>query len=145
MRARSSVAAAIAAVVLVSPVASAQQAFTMDHLKQLVGVSSPDVSPDGKSIAFVVSKPNYTTDRTESELYLVEAAGGTPRALTFGRKRVGSPKWSPDGKWLAFESPDSAGLTQLWLLPMGGGEARQLTSHVTGVDQFSRSPLSASV
>ena len=140
MRSRSAVVAAIAAVALVSPVASAQQAFTMDHLKQLVGVSSPDVSPDGKSIAFVVSKPNYTTDRTESELYLVEAAGGTPRALTFGRKRVGSPKWSPDGKWLAFESPDSAGLTQLWLLPMGGGEARQLTAHATGVDQFSWRP-----
>ena len=133
---------ALAVAVVALPVGAmrAQQALTMDHLKKLVGVSSPDVSPDGKQVAFVVSRPNYTTDRSESELYIVDAAGGAPRPLTFWRKRVSSPKWSPDGKWLAFESPDSAGLTQVWLLPMGGGEARRLTSHATGVDQFSWRP-----
>ena len=125
--------------------AHAQQAFTMDHLTKIVGVSSPEVSPDGKSVVFIMSRPNYTTNRSESELYLVDVAGGAPRALTSARTRVGSPRYSPDGKWLAFESPDSAGHTQLWLLPMGGGEGRKLTASPTGVEHFAWRPDGAAL
>src|SRR5664279_4044449 len=70
-------------VALVAPArAHAQAKFTLDQLGKIVGVSSPNVSPDGKSVVFVVAKPNYTNDKNESDIYLVDLAGGAPRALT---------------------------------------------------------------
>ena len=147
MRART-IVGSLVILAIASPAAGGQparRAFTMAHLKEFVGVSSPDLSPDGKSVVFVMSKPNYATDKTESELYLVDVAGGTPRPLTAGRRRVGSPRYSPDGTWLAFQTPDSAGNNQVWLLPMGGGEARKLSASVTGVEQFSWRPDGAAI
>ncbi len=123
-----------------APLARAQAPYTLDHTRKLVGVGGVDVAPDGKTAAFVVSRPNYITDKNESQLYAVELAGGAPRALTPSRKVVAAPHWSPDSRTLAFMAPDSAGLMQVWLLPMTGGEARKLTAHVTGVEQYSWRP-----
>ena len=120
--------------------AGAQARFTLEHLRKVVGVSGADVSPDGRSVTFTVSRPNYVTDKNESELYVVDLAGGAPRALTVGRNSVGAARWSPDGRTIAFISPDTAGHGQLWLLPLGGGEARKLTSAPTGVNQYAWRP-----
>jgi len=64
-------------VALVAPArAPAQAKFTLDQLGKIVAISSPNVSPDGKSVVFVVAKPNYTNDKNESDIYLVDIAGG---------------------------------------------------------------------
>jgi dipeptidyl aminopeptidase/acylaminoacyl peptidase len=120
--------------------AGAQAPFTFDQARRLVGMGGVDVSPDGKTAVFVVSRPNFTTNQNEATLFAVDLAGGAPRALTPSRKIVGAPHWSPDGHTVAFLAPDTASHMQLWLLPMNGGEARQLTTHPTGVAQFSWRP-----
>src|SRR6516165_1446029 len=76
--------------------------FELDDLGKLVGVSDPQVSPDGKSVVVVVSRPNYEKNRSDKELVMVDVASGKQRVLTFDRAGVGQPRWSPNGDRLAF-------------------------------------------
>lgn len=94
-------------------------------------VSDPQVAPDGRHAVYVVSEVLWDENRTQSDLWLVDTATGAARALTSTPRNERSPRWSPDGQWLAFES-NRGGDYQIWLLPMAGGEARQLTSLATG-------------
>ena len=125
-----------------SPLAAQQQQqrFTLDHLRRVVGVSGVQLSPDGRTAVVTVSRPNYETDRTESALHAVDVATGASHQLTFERRSVGSPRFSPDGRTLSFISPDSAGHSQVWLMPMTGGDARRLTSQPNGVEHYSWRP-----
>ena len=137
--------ASLAAVSLVAAPLPAQQPFTLDGLRRIVGVGGVELAPDGRTAVIPVTRPNYSNDRNESELYLVDVTSGATRQLTFERKRVAGARFSPDGKLLGFLSPDSAGRMQIWLLPMGGGETRRLTSHPTGVEHFSWRPDGAAL
>src|SRR5438874_6829824 len=89
----------LALFVIACPRASraADNRFTLEIARKLVGVGSPRVSPDGRSIAFLVTKPNFDADRNETELWLADATTGNPRPLTFERRAVSLPQWSPDG------------------------------------------------
>jgi dipeptidyl aminopeptidase/acylaminoacyl peptidase len=118
------------------------QRFTLEHLRQFVGVGGVELSPDGRIAVITVTKPNYERNRNESELHAVDVASGAVRQLTFERRTVGGARFSPDGKTLAFLAPGSDGQMQVWLLLMDGtgGEARRLTSHPTGVQHFSWRP-----
>src|SRR5262245_33152820 len=69
--------------------------FTLDDLAKLVRVGDPQLSPDGRSIVVVVSRPDYEKNRFEGELVLVDVATGRQRVLTFERQGVGQPRWSP--------------------------------------------------
>ena len=115
---------------------SSQQKLTLEHLRKLTGVGGVEISPDGKTAVVTVSHPNYATDKSEGELFAVDVPSGATRQLTFERRSVGWPHFAPDGRTLAFLSPDSAHHTQIWLLPMNGGETRRLTSMKNGVDHF---------
>jgi len=79
-----------------------------DYAK-ITSVSDPQISPDGKSIVFAVSRPNLEQDRSDRRLVLIEIATGTQRVLTYERKGVGSPRWSPSGDRLAFVAVEGAG------------------------------------
>ncbi len=118
----------------------AQQPFTLEDLRQLVGVSSARISPDGSNVAVITSRPNYAEDHEEPQLQVVDVASSSVRPLTFGRKFVAAPEWSPDSSTIAFLAPDSDGKAQVWLLPIRGGEARCLTNSPTGVNQFAWRP-----
>jgi dipeptidyl aminopeptidase/acylaminoacyl peptidase len=122
------------------PLAAQQQRFSLDQLRRIVNVSGVQLSPDGRTAVVTVSRPNYETDRFESALHAVDVATGASHQLTFERKSVASPRFSPDGRTLAFLAPDSADRMQIWLMPMTGGDARRLTSHRTGVEHFSWRP-----
>ena len=74
----------------------------LGDLQKIVSVSSPEISPDGKSIVIVVSRVNWDEDRSDSRLVLVDIATGAQRPLTNIRKGLILPKWSPSGDRLAF-------------------------------------------
>ena len=139
MRSPRSIRALVMLALSASPL-TAQQRFSLDHFRRIVGVSGVELSPDGRTVAVTVSRPNYDTDKYEQALYAVDVATGAARQLTFARTHVGSPRFSSDGRTIAFLAPDSSDHNQIWILPMGGGEARQLTSHVSGVEHYSWRP-----
>src|SRR6267378_4184192 len=113
-----------------------------DYLK-ITSVSDPQISPDRKAIVFVVSRPNLEQDRSDRELVLLDIATGAQHVLTYERKDVGSPRWSPTGDRLGFVAVDGAGKDakpQVFILPMTGGEAHKITAASTGVEQFAWRP-----
>jgi hypothetical protein len=85
--------------VLAAPGQAIAQARNIElgDLQKIVNVSSPAISPDGKSIVIVVSRVNWDEDRYDSELVLVDVATGSQRRLTNIRKGLSSPQWSPSG------------------------------------------------
>jgi dipeptidyl aminopeptidase/acylaminoacyl peptidase len=114
--------------------------FSLESLRKVISVGSPQVSPDGRTVAFIATKPNYDSDKNESELDVVDVATGATRAMTFDRQHVSEPRWSPDGATIAFLAPDAHELTQVWLLPFRGGESRKLTNAATAVEHFAWRP-----
>jgi len=125
--------------------AAAKPRATTDDLMRTVGISDPQLSPDGKSIACLVSRPNVAEDRFDSEIVLVDVASGKQRPLTFERHHVNAPRWSPSGDRLAFldDAPTvekKEPMPQIWVLPMDGGDARRITSSPTGVQSFAWRP-----
>src|SRR5689334_15341086 len=112
-------------------------------LFRFVWIADPQISPDGKQVAFVRVTVNKKRDGYDTAIWMVPTAGAeAPRALTTG-PRDGSPRWAPDGQQLAFvRSPEEDGKpqpSQLFLLSMTGGEARQITKLAkgAGVPQWS--------
>ena len=124
--------------------ASAQaRKIELGDYQKIVGVSSPAISPDGKSIVIVVSRVNWDEDRYDSQLVLVDISTGAQRTLTSTRKGLGSPKWSPSGNRLAFlaeAGEEKKAAVQIFVLPMNGGEPQQITRASLGVEQYAWRP-----
>ena len=113
--------------------------FTPDDHYLLKNVSDPQISPDGTQVAFVMSWPDRESDETHVAIYMSPADGSAPaRRFTHGKKDH-SPRWSPDGRSLAFVS-DRGEKSQLFVAPMDGGEARQVTHAKWGISQPCWSP-----
>jgi len=115
----------------------------LNDLTKITSVSDPQISPDGKTIVVVVSKPNLEQDRNERELLQIDIASGAQHALTYERKTAGSPRWSPSGDRLAFTANDGAGKDakpQVFILSMAGGEAKKITDAPNGIEQFAWRP-----
>lgn len=107
--------------------------------------SSPTVSPDGTRVALAVHRIDLEKDGYRSDLWMVAADGSSPaRQLT----RTGydsQPRWSPDGRWLAFRRGGEEEPGQLHLLPVDGGEAVRVVEHPLGVDEITWSPDSTRI
>ncbi len=103
--------------------------ITIDHLFELQLVSDPQISPDGKTIAFVLTTPDLAGNQYGAHIWLVPSNGAAPaRQFTFGDSKDRAPRWSPDGKWLAFASDrDKEKKDQLYVIALAGGEAHRLT------------------
>lgn len=97
------------------------------------------LSPDGGSLAVVVSQPDRKSLKTLSHIWMVPTAGGDPRQFTQGTGGDRAPRFSPDGTTLAFLSSRS-GSSEIWTMPMRGGEARQLTTLDGSIGEFEFSP-----
>ena len=114
---------------IIPTVLSAQRhSITFEDYIALKSVSDPQLSPDGKWVAYTVSTPSLQDNRNVSRVWVVEVAAGKARQLTGGPGSDRQPRWSPDGKTLAFVSTRDSG-AQVWVLPIAGGDARKV-SHV---------------
>jgi len=133
---------AMACLLLVQPPTTARQTrhLQVDDIFQLESVSDPRVSPDGAWIAYAVSRLDREKDARDTDIYMVPFGGGGPIRLTTGEKPERSPRWSPDGRYLAFLANRDETETQVWLLDRRGGEATKLTDYKGGVSSFAWSP-----
>ena len=120
--------------------------WTSDDILGLKVVSDPRVSPDGRSVAYVVESLNGDKDAYQTDVWLVPTAGGEARALASSPVGDDAPRWSPDGRWVAFlserprpvakaDDADEA-KRQVWLIRPDGGEAVPLTSAPGAVSGF---------
>ncbi len=106
-----------------------KRAITVEDLFAFQRVGAPNINPDGTWVVFASSEiTDSKTNKSVSRLWLVPADGSaTPRQLTNPTAKDSNPKWSPDGRWILFESTRS-GSSQLWVISPYGGEAKQITS-----------------
>ena len=122
---------------------------------RLTGVAEPNISPDGTQVAYQVwwvdeEENSYRGAIWSAALRGPASDGGTPRRLTWSERREAAPRWSPDGKWLAFTSSRDGhdggkAPQQLYVMPADGGEARRLTDGAEDVSQLAWSPDSTRI
>ncbi len=111
------------------PAQTARRPLKLDDMTRFRNVSDPQISPDGKWVAYVVNTTNVKDDKSNSHIWMIGIDGSNDRQITFSNESESSPRWSPDGKYISFTSsrPGKARGNQVWLLDRSGGEAMQLT------------------
>ncbi len=120
---------------------SGRRPISLDDLARFREVSDPQISPDGGWVAYTVSAANGELDRYTSDLWMTSWDGRTTVRLTSTPKESEhTPRWSPDGRSLAFLSDRGTGVEQLWLLNRRGGEAEQVTALRDGIEDYAWSP-----
>ncbi len=157
-----SIAALVGCLIVLSGLAYAQtlRGITPEDYFSFEFISDPQISPDGKLVAYVVTKVDRVQNRRNSTIWMAATDGSrAPWQFTTAPQSSTSPRWSPDRKSLAFLSsrpestpapPAAAGPTpaataepqraQVYLLSMNGGEAKRLTNLKNGVTVFRWSP-----
>ena len=129
--------------------ATAKRNLALDDEFGIKVVTDPQISPEGKWVAYTVTTTDLKEDKTRSRIWMIPTTGGEAIPLTSEGVSSSHPRWSPDGKYLAFLSVrESSGgdtdsqdaKTQVWILNRAGGEAQRLTSTIQDVDSFAWSP-----
>jgi len=130
---------------------------TLDQSLSLLSVRNPQISPDGRFVAYERQETDWKENAYPTQIFVVEVGSGRSLQLTRGNKASSSPQWSPDGRWIAFlterdpiaapkpEQPDGQEKheseakpdpRQIWLISPSGGEAWPLTAHAAKIDSF---------
>ena len=108
---------------------------------QLRGVNDPQLSPDGNWVAYSVTAVDSAKDKSDTDVWMTSWDGTQTIRVTSSPESEGSPRWSPDGRFLAFVSGRQEGKGgQVWLLDRRGGEAQRLTMIKGGLSEFAWSP-----
>jgi hypothetical protein len=136
---------ALLAFVVAVPAKQAVRRFTFDDFSRVKRVADPEFSPDGKSIAIIVSEPNLEEDRYMASLVVVDIASGKSTTVVDGAKAISLSyeRWAPNGQeigYLATVPTDGQPKPQIFVVPARGGTARQVTTAPSGVQQFAWSP-----
>lgn len=117
-----------------SPVFSASDLFNLSY------AADPQISPDGRRIAYVRMSADVMTDRYRPTLWLIDVASGRQVPLVTGPGAHRSPRWSPDGSRLAYVSTAEGGAAQLFVRSMAGGETARVTGLPDGPSDIAWSP-----
>jgi dipeptidyl aminopeptidase/acylaminoacyl peptidase len=112
---------------MAAPASGPELRFTGSDLFSISAASDPQISPDGRWIAYVRRSNDIMTDRARSSIWLIDAASGEQRPLVAGSGNHFSPRWSPDGSRLAYASTSEGGAPQLFVRWMGSGESARIT------------------
>ena len=113
--------------VLLFLIISVPAQINVNDLMKIRRVGDPQISPDGKMVAFTIGHVNITANRTITHIYIIPASGGTAKQITSGDRSNSSPRWSRDGKRLAFTTGG-----QIWTMNSDGSERKQITTISTG-------------
>ncbi len=119
--------------------AALAEPFTAEHLVRIDRVGAPAVSPSGDLIVYAVRHTDMAADKGRYDLWLSTIDGAAPRRLTTHEANDTSPAWSSDGRYILFLSSRGE-TTQVWRLPVGGGEAQPVTDLPLDVGTFRVSP-----
>ena len=119
----------------------ANKTLGINDILELKGIRDIQESPDEQWIAYVVSSKDTIKDKSNNQIWMVSTEGGEPIPMTSKDYSAGSPRWSPDGKYLSFMAKKKEkGKTQVWRFNRLGGEAQQLTKTKQGVSSYEWSP-----
>ena len=110
-----------------APPTGPEPRFTGSDLFSLTVAADPQISPDGRWIAYVRRSNDIMTDRARSSIWLIDTASGEQRPLITGSGNHFSPRWSPDGKRLAYASTSEGGSPQLYVRWMDSGQSARIT------------------
>src|SRR5258707_6214350 len=100
-------------------------------------LADPQVSPDGREVAYTRADADWKSGRRISHVWRARLDGGEPVQLTSGADGENAPRWSPDGRTIAFTAKRGDNeFAQIYLLPIDGGEARQLTAHASALSEI---------
>jgi dipeptidyl aminopeptidase/acylaminoacyl peptidase len=119
------------------------RAFDFGDARRIVTVGEPQIAPDGTQVVFVRGKADFKNDRNDRQLVLIDVRTRVARQLTWDRKGVSSPRWSPDGRSIAFTALDNdekSPQDQIFILRLDGGDAQQITHAKNGVNSYDWSP-----
>jgi dipeptidyl aminopeptidase/acylaminoacyl peptidase len=122
-----------------APLALPKAVPTAEQILSLKRVGSPEISPDGRWVAYTVRQANWEENAYETQIWLADTGSGSTRQLTNSKKSSNAPLWSPDGSMLAFGS-DRTDKRQIYLISPRAGEAQPLTSLEEGVNNFAWAP-----
>ncbi|HEY0512393.1 MAG TPA: S9 family peptidase [Thermoanaerobaculia bacterium] len=135
---------ALAALLTLSPAsplaAEGPRPLRVDDIFALKAVGDPQLSPDGRWVAYAVRALDPKADSADTDLYMLPFEGGAPLRLTSSPKPETRPRFSPDGRFIAFLSGREGKKSQVWLLDRRGGEAVKLTDFKADVSDLAWSP-----
>ena len=108
---------------------------------KIKSIADPQVSPDGKWIAYVLSAVDTAKDKRNSDIWMISMDGKENLQMTNTEDGESSPRWSPDGKYLSFiASRNGDKHAQIWLMDRRGGEAKKVTDTKGDIGEYTWSP-----
>ncbi|PYR77429.1 MAG: peptidase S9 family protein [Acidobacteria bacterium] len=133
--------AVVIALAIAAPAAAQKRGLTPEDVYNVRDVRDPQRSPDGKWVAFVVSRAIKDTDKNDSDVWMASWDGTQEIQLTSTPDDESTPRWSPDNKYLGFlSSRQGAKAKQLWILNRAGGEAVKVSDVKGGIADYAWSP-----